>query len=81
MCTLSDFENLCRKLGIHILERRAVDHVHKTSLGRRLFPRLLGEIALYCFQRLPLTRWWTRSAITCPVRIWQRKSRIRPLNA
>ncbi len=51
LCTLGDFERLCRKLGIHVLERHAVDHGHKTSLGLRLFPRLLGEIALYRFQR------------------------------
>lgn len=51
LCTIKDFEDLCYKLGFHILERRAVDHVHKTSLGLRLLPNLLGQIALYRFRR------------------------------
>jgi len=53
LCTLNDFEALCRKHNIRILERRAVDHAHKTSLGLRLLPNLLGEIALYRFTRGP----------------------------
>jgi methionine biosynthesis protein MetW len=51
LCTLRDFEALCTDLGIHVLERHAVDHAHKTSMGLRLFPNLLGEIALYRFRR------------------------------
>jgi methionine biosynthesis protein MetW len=51
LCTIKDFEDLCHKLGFHILDRRAVDHVHKTSPGLRLFPNLLGQIALYRFRR------------------------------
>ena len=51
LCTLRDFENLCRALNIDILERNAVDHAHKTSLPLRLLPNLLGEIALYRFRR------------------------------
>ena len=51
LCTLRDFETLCHKQSIDILEYRAVDHEHKTSLGLRLFPNLLGEIALYRFKR------------------------------
>lgn len=51
LCSLKDFENLCRKLGFDILERRAVDHGHKSSLGLRLMPNLLGEVALYRFRR------------------------------
>ena len=51
LCTLQDFERLCRKKGIAILERTVVDHAHRTSLGMRLWPNLLGEIALYRFQR------------------------------
>ncbi|MDH5648913.1 MAG: methionine biosynthesis protein MetW [Gammaproteobacteria bacterium] len=52
LCTIRDFEELCYKLGYRILERRAVDHVHKSSLGLRLFPNLLGQIALYRFRRI-----------------------------
>lgn len=51
LCTLSDFERLCRNKGIAILERTVVDHAHRSSLGMRLWPNLLGEIALYRFRR------------------------------
>lgn len=51
LCTLKDFERLCSDKQIKIIERRAVDHYHKTSLGLRLLPNLLGEIALYQFAR------------------------------
>jgi methionine biosynthesis protein MetW len=51
LCTLKDFEALCHKLNFRILERRATDHSHKTSLGLRLLPNLLGEVALYRFRR------------------------------
>ena len=51
LCTLQDFEALCKDLKIKVLERRAVDHAHKTSLGLRLLPNLLGEIALYRFTK------------------------------
>jgi len=52
LCTIRDFEQLCEKLGFEILERRAVDHVHKTGLGLRLLPNLLGQVALYRFRRI-----------------------------
>lgn len=51
LCTIKDFEELCRKLGFKIIERRAVDHVHRSSSGLKLFPNLLGQIALYRFRR------------------------------
>jgi methionine biosynthesis protein MetW len=51
LCTLKDFERLCHKKGIHILQRAVVDTTHQSSLGMKLFPNLLGEIALYRFQR------------------------------
>lgn len=51
LCTLKDFENLCHSRKIEILEFHAVDHAHKSSLGLRLLPNLLGEIALYRFRR------------------------------
>ncbi len=56
LCTLRDFEALCRDRNIDILERRAVDHTHRTSLGLRLWPNLLGEIALYQFTRKVISR-------------------------
>ena len=51
LCTLQDFEALCGQMQIHVLERRAVNHEHQSSLGLRLLPNLLGEIALYRFSR------------------------------
>ena len=51
LCTLRDFEELCKKLGIKILERAVVDATHRTSLGVRLLPNLLGEIAIYRFRK------------------------------
>ncbi|KPK48730.1 MAG: methionine biosynthesis protein MetW [Thiotrichales bacterium SG8_50] len=51
LCTITDFEDLCQTLGFKIIERRAVDHVHKSGLGLKLFPNLLGQVALYRFKR------------------------------
>ena len=51
LCTLRDFEALCRKKDIKILQRTVVNHAHRTTLGMKLFPHLLGEIALYRFSR------------------------------
>ncbi|MGD8483773.1 MAG: methionine biosynthesis protein MetW [Thioalkalispiraceae bacterium] len=47
LCTLYDFEDLCKEKNIHILERTVVDHAHKSTLAMRLLPNLMGEIALY----------------------------------
>jgi methionine biosynthesis protein MetW len=51
LCTLTDFERLCRNNGIHILERTVVDRTHRAGLGMKLLPNLLGEIAIYRFKR------------------------------
>ena len=52
LCTQRDFEALCRKKSINILERTVVDHTHsKSTLLMRLFPNLFGEIAIYRFCR------------------------------
>ncbi len=51
LCTLRDFENLCRERGIRIIERAAVDYAHRDSFGIRLAPNLMGEIALYRITR------------------------------
>ncbi len=51
LCTLRDFEALCAEKDFHILERTVVDHAHRTSLPMRLLPNLMGEVALYRFQR------------------------------
>ncbi|MHB1950037.1 MAG: methionine biosynthesis protein MetW [Acidiferrobacteraceae bacterium] len=52
LCTLRDFEALCDQLNIEVLERRVVDHAHKSGIGLSMFPNLLGEIALYRFRRI-----------------------------
>ena len=49
LCSINDFEKLCQTLGIKIIQRTAVDYAHRHSLGIRLLPNLLGEIALYRF--------------------------------
>lgn len=52
LCTLRDFEALCKQKSISILERTVVDHAHsKSTLLMRLFPNLFGEIAIYRFCR------------------------------
>ncbi len=47
LCTLHDFERLCTKKGIEIIQRAVVDVSHQTSSSMRLMPNLFGEIALY----------------------------------
>ncbi len=52
LCTLNDFEVLCKKHNIEILQRTVVDHSHhQGSWLMNLFPNLLGEIAIYRFCR------------------------------
>jgi methionine biosynthesis protein MetW len=51
LCTLKDFEQLCRELNITILQRNVVDTAHRSNIAMTLFPNLFGEIALYRFQR------------------------------
>ncbi len=49
LCTIRDFEALCRERGIHILQRQVVDYAHRSH--QHFLPNLLGEIALYRFCR------------------------------
>ena len=52
LCTVHDFEILCRERGVRILERAVVDHTHsRSTLLMRMFPNLFGEIALYRLTR------------------------------
>lgn len=51
LCTLRDFEALCNEKAFHILERTVVDQAHRTTLPMRLLPNIMGEVALYRFQR------------------------------
>jgi len=47
LCTIRDFEALCRGKNIRRLQRTTVDHNHRASIGARLLPNLMGEIAIY----------------------------------
>ena len=49
LCSLHDFERLCEECGINIIQRAMVDHAHQYSVRSKLFPNLLGEIAIYRF--------------------------------
>lgn len=51
MCTFQDFESLCEAKGIEVVARTVVNRDHRSSLGMRLAPNWLGEIALYKIQK------------------------------
>ncbi|MBT3196759.1 MAG: methionine biosynthesis protein MetW [Gammaproteobacteria bacterium] len=53
LCTVADFEALCRQKGIRILERTVIDHQHREPALLKISPNLLGETAIYRFERLP----------------------------
>lgn len=46
-CTFRDFEALCHKSQLTILDRLAVDRLHRDSMLTSLWPNLLGEIGIY----------------------------------
>lgn len=47
LCTVRDFEALCQQKQVEIVRRHVVNHAHRSTPGMRVFPNLLGEIALY----------------------------------
>ncbi len=50
LCTLNDFERLCKQHGISILQRTVVDYSHhQGNFGMKWLPNLFGEIAIYRF--------------------------------
>ncbi|MBV8063383.1 MAG: hypothetical protein JOY51_07290, partial [Nevskia sp.] len=51
LCTVDDFEDLCRKSGWHVLERVLLDRVHRRGTAIGLLPGLFCEIALYKLRR------------------------------
>ncbi len=51
LCTFRDFEILCRQRGIRILHKAVVDGQHKRHWAIRLWPSMLGEIAVYHISR------------------------------
>lgn len=51
MCTIRDFEQLCRDMSLQVLQRIVVDRDHKPSFSALLLPNLMGEVALYRVRR------------------------------
>ena len=51
LCTLKDFEALCERLNIRILQSRLVNFAQKSSTLIKLMPGLMGEIAVYHITR------------------------------
>ncbi len=47
MCTVKDFDGLCRTRNISILERATLNAQHEKIIGMPLFPNLRAEIAVY----------------------------------
>lgn len=47
LCTFNDFEDLCEEKHIKVVERAVVNAEHKSTLGMKVAPNWLGEIALY----------------------------------
>ncbi|MDY0136729.1 MAG: methionine biosynthesis protein MetW [Thiomicrospira sp.] len=47
LCTFKDFEDLCEQKNIEVIARSVVNTQHQRTLGMRLWPNLLGEVALY----------------------------------
>ena len=47
LCSLRDFESLCKKLNIRVIERKLSDSNGKSSFLMKTFPNLFTEVALY----------------------------------
>ena len=47
LCTFKDFETLCRRKRLTILNRTVVDMNYRDGFLMRLFPNLFGETAVY----------------------------------
>ena len=58
LCTIRDFEALCREREYTILKRAVVDAEHHDTPLIRLCPNLFGELAIY---RLKSRKVWTAS--------------------
>ncbi len=51
MCTFNDFEDLCEEKGLEVVARTVVNAQHRSTMGMRIAPNLLGEVALYQVQK------------------------------
>lgn len=47
LCSLKDFESLCEKLNIQVIERKLIRNDGKHSIFMKFFPNLFTEVALY----------------------------------
>ena len=47
LCSLKDFESLCKKLNIQIIERKLIRSDGEPSVLMKVFPNLFTEVALY----------------------------------
>jgi methionine biosynthesis protein MetW len=47
LCTLHDFEALCRSKGLRVLDKLAVDQDQQGSVLARWFPNWFGEIGIF----------------------------------
>jgi methionine biosynthesis protein MetW len=52
MCTFKDFEDFCHANGLRIVNRTIVGEKAKASWWMKLWPNLLGELAIYRIERL-----------------------------
>ncbi len=50
-CTFRDFEILCRQKKLKILRRLVIDQSHKGGWQMRIFPNLMGKVAIYHLTR------------------------------
>ena len=53
LCTVHDFEGLCREKNAEMVRRHFVNHAHRAQAAMRLLPNVLGEIALYQLRDRP----------------------------
>jgi methionine biosynthesis protein MetW len=51
MCTIKDFDDLCRIQSTEVVERAIVDSQHHARRGMQWLPNLLAEIAIYRIRR------------------------------
>ncbi|KAF0810907.1 SAM-dependent methyltransferase [Alcanivorax sp. S71-1-4] len=47
LCTVRDFDTHCQKNGFRVLERRVLNHDHRSALFSQLWPNFFGELAMY----------------------------------
>ena len=52
LCTVKDFERLCAVKGIEVIRRSVVNNQHQETIGARIWPNLLGEMALYELRKI-----------------------------